>query len=404
MPVGWRGTGGRIRAATTRWRGTASRSSGRVEPVELFIDVVFVFTLTQLTQQIINRPTFTTVGQVTLLFSLLWANYSGYAWLTNHVTPRRTSQKLLLLGGVAGFIIAAAGVPDAIAGRATVFSIGYLVLVCLHLILFTQSDSWRTVLRLAPGNLGAALLVLGSGFADGPLVYALWATAFVVQSVIPTLLWGTSRGGPPHAFHLSAGHFVERHGLLVVVAFGEEVAAIGASAGPAHTSDETVWVIILALTLPAALWWTYFADPRAAEQSLNRVDDVTRDVLGGKAYIFAHIPLLLGIVIGAAGIHTAVSHPEQPLDHASALALSGGVALFLVGIAWVRRVLTIRGAWRRLLTAAAALATIPLARVIPAAAQLAVVVGIVVVMLLLDTPPRHAQEAVRKGPFLYRIR
>src|SRR5688572_7862603 len=132
-----------------RWRTTDAAPPGAVTPVELFFDVVFVFTLTQLTRTLERDLTLAGAGRILLLFGVLWWMYGGYAWLTNHVPPRRASQKLLLFAGMAGFLVAALGIPHAFDRTGVVFGLGYLVVISVHLLLFTQSDVLTGVLRLA---------------------------------------------------------------------------------------------------------------------------------------------------------------------------------------------------------------------------------------------------------------
>jgi low temperature requirement protein LtrA len=294
------------------------------------------------------------------------------------------SQKLLLFAGMAGFMIAAVGIPHVFDGTGIVFGAGYLVVICVHLLLFTQSDALAGVLRLAPFNLASALLILAAGFVHGPAVYAMWVAAFVVMAIAPYLAPGCSWVGRASTFHLSAEHFVERHGLLVIIALGESVVAIGMGVDVEHLTAGTLGAIVLALALPAGFWWTYFTDTGPAEHALAGAEPATRSQLAVRAYIFAHIPLLLGIVAAAAGIHGAIAHPGDPAPLPSAIALAGGVALFLVGIAEVRRCLGIGSPLSRLAAAVAALATIPIGTSVHAGLQLASVVVVVAAMLIID--------------------
>lgn len=367
-----------------RWQSEPAQV-GPVTPVELFFDMVFVFTLTQLTGMLERDLSLAGVGRILLLFGILWWMYGGYAWLTNHVPPRRVSQKLLLFAGMAGFLVAAVGMPRAFDGTGIVFGLGYLVVICVHLLLFTQSDALEGVLRLAPFNVGAALLVLAAGFFDGLAVYVLWIAAFVLMAVIPYLVPRYSWVGGASSFHVTAEHFVERHGLLVLVALGETVVAIGMGVDVEHLTAATIGAIILALVLPGELFWTYFSDSRAAEHALAHAEGGARSLLSTRAYFFAHIPLLLGIVIAAAGIHGAIAHSGEPVAWRSASALAGGVALFLLGYADFRRAMAIGSPWSRIVAALVVLATIPIGAAVSAGIHLASVVAVLAAMLVIDS-------------------
>jgi low temperature requirement protein LtrA len=374
-----------------RWRDPDAAPADRVTAVEAFFDVVFVFTLTQLTRTLEEDLSLATTGRILLVFGALWYMYGGYAWLTNHVPPRRTAQKLLLFAGMAGFFIAALGIPHAFEGSGTLVGLGYLVVVCVHLILFTQADALEGVLRLAPYNLGGALLILAASAMHGPAVYLLWTAGYLLMTVVPYLVPRYSWVGAARAFHVSAEHFVERHGLLVMIALGESVIAIGMGVDAAHVTAATVGVIVLALAIPGALWWTYFADYHAAEHALGAADNEARSLLAIRAYYFAHIPVLLGIVGAAAGIHFAIAHPGDPAPWTVAAALAGGVALFLAGIAAFRRSMGISSSWTRFATAIAMLASIPVGAMGSAGLHLGFVLGLLVIMLLVS--PEHGGYA-----------
>ena len=371
------------------WREASPAPAGAVTPVELFFDVVFVFTLTQLTRFLEADLTLAGFGRILLLFGILWWMYGGYAWLTNHVPPRRPIQKALLFLAMVGFFLAALGIPHVYDRHGLVFGAGYLLVILVHLLLFTQSDATTGVARLAPFNLGSALLILAAGFVEGSTVYLLWIAAFLLMAVIPYFIPRYSWVGGATSFHVAAGHFVERHGLLVIIALGESVIAIGMGADLEHLSAITVGTMVLALGLPAGFWWTYFTDVGPAEHRLGKLDQASRSLMATRVYFFDHIPILLGIIVAAAGIHSAVAHPVDPSSWSAAAALAGGVALFLGGIAAMRRHLRLHPPGSRILGGILVLATIPIGVYGVAASQLAVVVLVTVIMLV-ATSGEHA--------------
>ncbi len=358
-----------------RWRDVDAAHASRVTTLELFFDLVFVFTITQLTGLLEHDLSLAGAGRVCLVFGVLWWMYGGYAWMTNNVPPRRPSQQLLLLIGMAGFLVAAVALPGAFDDTGVVFGLGYLVVTCVHLTLLSQSGSITGLARLAPLNLSSALLVLAAGFVDGPAMYALWIAAFLLQLVTPYL-------GVAWRFELNSAHFVERHGLLMIVALGETVIAIGLGVDAEHLTAGVVGTVVLSLVLPASMWWSYFSgDDDAAERALATADPGPRAVLAIRAYFYAHIPMLLGIVAAAAGIHEAIAHPGESMDLGGALALAGGVALFFAGEAEFRRVLRVGPALPRVVVALAALATIPLGLSLPAVVQVTALIVVIVGLL-----------------------
>jgi low temperature requirement protein LtrA len=368
-----------------RWRDAhRAAAADRVTTVEIFFDVVFVFTLTQLTRVLEADLSPGGVGRVLLLFGILWWMFDGYVWLPNHVPPRQPVQQLLLFAAMAGFLVAAVGIPDAFGGTGVVFAVGYLVAICVHLLMFTQADISRVLGRLAVYNLGSAGLVLAGAFANGAARYALWLAALALQMIIPYLVPRLSWMSRVASFRIEPEHFVERHGLLVIIALGESVVAIGMGVDVEHLTAVTVAVVVLALALPAALWWTYFTDDaRTTEAALAAAEPGARARLALRTG-FAHIPLMLGVVITAAGIHSAVAHPGDRSSWAAALALAGGVVVFLAGTAEIRHALKTGPVRGRLVTGAAVLATIPIGVWVNSGLHLAAMVAVLAAMLAAD--------------------
>jgi low temperature requirement protein LtrA len=340
----------------------------RVSTLELFFDLVFVFTITQLTAVLSNDPTPRGLLRVVLMLGVIFWMYGGYAWMTNAVATDRAARRLLLLGGMAGFLVLALAIPRAFSGDDLAFGIAYLVIVSIHSGLYSRtgvSHTIRALVRLAPFNLVSALLVLAAVMVEGTAAYLVWAAAFALEWFTPRL---ASTGG----FRIAPAHFVERHGLVVIVALGESIVAIGIGAAGLPVDLALAAVAVLALLLAACLWWAYFGgDDTRAEHALAAVPEDRRGWVAVQAFGYWHLPMLLGIVILAAGLKDVVGHAFDPLDLAHALMLSGGVATFLAGDVLFRRTLQIGPGHLRALAAALALATTPLGLAVSALAQLA---------------------------------
>lgn len=349
----------------------------RVTTLELFFDLVFVFAVTQLSHVLVKELNVLGLVQVVLMFGVLWWMYGGYAWLTNTLTPTTAARRLLLLAGMGGFFMVALATPTAFKGGGVLWGLGYLVLVLAHVTLYAQGNP--NILRVLPANLLAATLIIVAGILDhGPAVYALWTLALVVPIVQPYIV---PAGG---LFTIQAAHIVERHGLLVMITIGESVIAVGAGAGHAHLDAGLVVAVLLGLALAAAVWWSYFArDDERAEESLSAADDVRRTQMTMFGYFYAHIPLVVGIIVAAAGMGTAAGHAWDGLHTGPALALAGGVALYLAGDVAFRRAVRIGPSRIRLGAAAAALAATPLGLWL-AAAEIAALVLVIAAALALE--------------------
>jgi low temperature requirement protein LtrA len=362
----------------------------RVSTLELFFDLVFVFTITQLTSTLAADVTFAAAGRVLLIFGVLWWMYGGYAWLTNERTPTQAPERLLLLVGMAGFLVIGLSVPHAFGAAGAhgldglPLGLGYLVVVGVHSVLYLRVN--RNIRRILPFNLASAALVIIAGLSPVPLAYVLWGAALAVQVAAPL------GGGLDHRFNIHAAHFVERHGALMIVAFGESVADVGIGAEGRPVTFSLALSAALGLALTASLWWAFFGtgDDDRAEESLTKADTDKRTWLALAAYFYAYIPMLLGIAATAAGLRNAIGHPGSALTAGPAIALAGGVALFLAGDAWFRRTLRIGPPRYRALAAALALAAWPVAVSLTASAGIALLIVVVAAALALEGRAGHA--------------
>jgi len=350
--------------------------TARVSTLELFFDLVFVLTITQLTAVLVDRGGAAAVAQVVVMFAVIWWMYDGYAWLTNAIATEHFRHRLLLIGGMGAFLLVALAVPQAFERKGLAFGIAYLAVVALHAAMYVRGTSLsevRAILRLAPFNLAAAGLILVGGAFGGDLQWALWALAALLLWVTP---WFTSTEG----FVIAPEHFVERHGLVVIVALGESIVVIGAAAS-LELDAGLVLIVLLALALTASLWWLYFSDEDSVERAMQSAPSERRPRLALTAFGYWHYGLLLGVVALAAGLKKAVGHAYDPLSSLIAVELAVGVALFVACEVGFRRTLEIGRSGIRAGAAALALATIPLGTELAAAAQVGALAAIVAAAL-----------------------
>ena len=365
----------------------------RVSTLELFFDLVFVFTITQLTGVLVDGGDAASVVQVVVMFGLIWWMYDAYAWLTNAITTDLVRHRLLLLGGMGGFLVIALAVPEAYEGSGLAFGLPYLVVVFLHAGMYAKGASVSEVtaiLRIVPFNIAAVALVVAGGALGGDAQWILWTGTALLLWVTPWL-----RG--VEGFVVTPAHFVERHGLVVIVALGESVVVIGVGASGLPLDFSLVLVALLSLALSASLWWLYFSDEGAAEQALQSAPPERRPVMALIGYGYWHFGLLLGVIAVAAGLKKAVGAPADELDTWIACELAVGVALFVACDVGFRRALGIPRGGARLVAAAVALATIPLGTELDAKTQITALAAIVVCALLVEGRRGRASEP---GPSL----
>ena len=363
----------------------------RVSTLELFFDLVFVFTLTQLTAFLEHELTVLGLSRVVLVFVILFWMYGGYVWLTNQVPPVRLPRRLLLIIGMAGFLICALAIPDAFGETGVAFGVGYLVVVLVHGGLFAEARGWVASRFVAPNVVGA-VCVIGAGFTDGWVSAALWIAPIPLQYLT---FWLSQVAQPIYweGVELRPAHFVERHGLLLIVAFGESVVAVGIGAGGTTLDVGVVSAAVLGLALAAALWWVYFGnEDERAVAALTQATPLDRGRIAVNAFFYAFVPMLLGVVIVAAGVVSSLGDVGAVLTTGPALLLSGGVVLYLLGEALFRYVLNLRPIAYRLAAALAALAVLPLGLSVSAAAQLIGLVLVLTAMLALEGALARRQD------------
>ncbi|MFE3579542.1 low temperature requirement protein A [Streptomyces vinaceus] len=358
----------------------------RVSTLELFFDLVFVFTITQLTVLLADDLSLRGAGQVLLIFTVLFWMYGGYAHLTNQVPPDRTVRRLLLILAMGAFLVCALAVPTAFGAGGVAFGLGYVCVVLVHSALYTQAHG-SGVLWFALPNTLCALSVLAAGFFDGPPAWGLWVLALLIQFAVPQLVQRVAASGAASAGAetgavaapgaasgsaaavttvsdqlggMSTEHLVERHGLLLIIVFGESVIAIGIGTGSLPLSVGIAGGAFLALAVASALWWMYFVrDEGRAEEVFAETAPEKRFKLAMLAYYYAFLPMLLGIAAFAAGVKKTIGHLGEHLHTGPALALAGGVAVYLAGDLAFRAVLGIGPARFRAAALVLALATVP---------------------------------------------
>ena len=309
----------------------------RVSALELFFDLVFVFTITEVAEVVVHHPDAIGIGHAAIELSVLAWMFGGYAWLTNTAGTVTTSCRSVLLAGMAGFFVCALAVPHAFDEDGLVFGIGYFAVNVIHVGgLFLGTTPAAAVRRLAAFNLTSAGLVLAAGFVTGPMDWALWGGAIVVQIATPFI------ARPERGFILNPTHFAERHGLMILIVLGESLVSVGlaASANEAHASLPLILGALGGLTASAAMWWAYFAGEdekaaRAHEQATPR-QRANQGLLG---FGLAHLIMIFGAIAIAAATKLSIRDFLEPMTGFSAWLMAAGCALYLLGGALFRAAL-----------------------------------------------------------------
>jgi len=351
---------------------TVKREAEQVTPLELFFDLVFVLAITQCTALMADNLAWTGVLQALAVLAVLWWSWVGYAWLTSVVDPEEGAVRLVMFAAMAGLLVAALCVPQAFGDLALTFAIAYGVVRGSHIGLFVlasrdQPEFRRSVVGLGIGTaIGVGLLVTAS-FFDGWTQAMLWAVAIVLDVGEPYLFGA-------EGWQLHAEHFAERHGLIVIIALGESIVAIGVGAA-GEVNAGVIVAAVLGIGLAALQWWAYFdvvaivATDRLASLPPGR----EQNTMARDSYSYLHFPMVAGIVLVALGLKKTLEHTGDPLKSVAAVALAGGAALYLLAhVAFRLRNLGTLNV-QRLVLAGLLLALIPVGMHVPALATVALV-------------------------------
>ena len=287
-----------------------------VSPLELFFDLVFVLAITQCTALMADDPTWEGVAKGLLVLGMLWWSWVGYAWLTSVVNPDDLTVRVAIFGAMAGLLVASLAVPEAFGDLGLLFAVAYGIVRAGQIILFIVAsrddpELRRSVIGLAGGTAVGVGLLIAASFADGGLQLALWALALVLDAAEP-YFFGSE------GWKLVPGHFAERHGLIVIIALGESIVAIGVGA-EAGVDAGVVAAAVLGVVVSAALWWLYFdivalvAERRLSNAEVGREqNEIARD-----SFSYLHFPMIAGIVLLALGLKKTLGDVERPARSSS---------------------------------------------------------------------------------------
>jgi low temperature requirement protein LtrA len=376
---------------------TRAEGEERVTALELFFDLIFVFAITQVTSLVSAHPTWSGLAEGLLVLGMLWWAWAAYAWLTSTVNPDEGVVRLAMFAAMGAMLIASLAVPGAFGGDAVIFAAAYAGVRIAHIVLYVLAGRGEgdrelvlAVLRFTPSSLVAAALLFAAAGLDGTPQIVAWLVALVIDLAGPLI--GRARG-----WHLAPGHFAERHALIVIIALGESIVALGVGAAGVSLDAGVVTAAVLGLAVACALWWAYFdVVALVAERKLREATGNAQLAMARDSYSYLHLPMVAGIVLFAVGVKKTLGDVGKELDTVPAVALCCGLALYLVAhvLFRIRNVRTLNR--QRLVAAAVLVGLTPIAVTIPALATLALAAAVLTALI--------AYEAIRLAEARERIR
>ena len=368
----------------------------RVAPLELFFDLVFVFAFTQVTAYMSADASWEGLGEGLLILTAVWWAWGAYAWLTNFVDADETAARLVVFASMGAMLIAALAIPEAFDDYGVLFGCAYFVVRALHIFFWAYANedvNVATALRLLSVTaLPAPALLIVAGFLDGGAQVSVWIIALLIDYAGP-MVFGVD------AYRVSPSHFAERFGLIIIIALGESIVAVGAGVVGTQLDAGIVVAALAGIATAGALWWAYFdVVAVVAERRFSRAEPRERNRIARDAYAYLHLPMITGIVLLALGIKKTLGDVGEPLDTVPAVALCGGVALYLAAhVAFRYRTV---GTWnkQRALAAVICVALIPLATSVDALAGLLAIAAVCVALTSYEAIRFHeSRERLHDG-------
>jgi low temperature requirement protein LtrA len=368
----------------------------RVTALELFFDLVFVFAITQVTSFLYRGPSWVRLVEAFAILMVLWFAWTGYAWLGNTAGTDEGPIRVVLLSAMVPLVFASLAVPHAFGQDALLFGIAYFFVRALHLaaysVLARDNPLLRAaVFRLARTILPAAGLLVLAGTLSGTGRALCWVVALLID--YGGLLLGSVEG-----WRVEPAHFAERHGLIIIIALGESIVALGVGAS-LDLQAEVLLAVALGLTVAACLWWAYFdVVATVAAGKLREAGPRARARIARDSYSYLHLPMVAGIVFFAFGVKTTLAHVHAHLHTIAAVALCGGVALYLLALSAFKRRNVGSFNNPRLVAAAALTALIAAATALPALLTLALVTAITSALIAYEVfRYAEARDRIRHG-------
>jgi low temperature requirement protein LtrA len=330
---------------TSVLRENRSAQAPEVTRIELFFDLVYVFAVTQLSHRLAVHLTVRGALETLVLFLAVWWAWNYTAWAMNWANPESTPVRVLLLVLMLLSLIMSAAIPQAFLDRALPFAVAYVALQAVRsafmVVALRGQRMGRNYAQLLVWTLIAGIPWVAGAFVEGGLRLLLWIVALALDYGAPMHGFTLPRLGstPIGDWTLAGGHLAERCQLVLLVALGESILAVGVTFSNEPWSAGAVAAFVLGFTATVALWWLYFSrQAEAGATTIAESDDAAR--LGRAGYAYAHAIMVAGVIVVAVAIEETVAHPGGSTSAAAACVILGGPALFLAGNAVFKFALT----------------------------------------------------------------
>jgi low temperature requirement protein LtrA len=308
-----------------------------VTSVELFFDLVFVITVSQISHSLLEDLTWLGALHAAMLLVAIWWAWIDTAWITNWLDPHRMPVRLMLFLLMGIGLVLSSSLPEAFGERGFWFALAFVLFQVgrtAFMLWAVRSEPVQRMnfIRISVWVLASSVVWLAGGLAEGNARLVLWLVALAMDTSAPAAAFYVPGLGrtDTKVWNVEGGHMAERSGLFVMIALGESVLATGVGFTALQWTPEVVLAMAASLIASIAMWNIYFGQHAdlALEASANADDP---GAVARRAYTYAPILLIAGIIVAAVGDDLVLQHPLGEMDAAAALVMVGGPLLFLFG-------------------------------------------------------------------------
>ncbi len=311
---------------------------------ELFFDLVFVFAITQVSHSLLAHYDLMGAVHTAILFLAVWWVWIYSTMVLNRLDPDQLSVRLLLFALLAAGLFLSMALADAFGDRGLVFALAYVAMQVGRTVFvwFAASDNATlrdTYLRILIWFLVAAGFWITGALAEGEMRVWIWVAALGIEYVGPALGYFVPGLGRDHStnWEIKGEHIAERCGLFVIICLGETLLVSGATFAELTWDGAGTAAFLAAVGQAVAMWWVYFhIGHRRGAHHIENSDNPGR--LARVAFIYLHIPIVAGIVLGAVASERAIAHPGDPGTFIESASAIGGLTLFFLGNGFFKRV------------------------------------------------------------------
>ncbi len=314
-----------------------TKDSAKVDFVELFFDLVFVFAITQISHLLLHNLTLNGLVESALLLAAVWWVWVYTTWVTNWMDPSKPPIRAMLFVLMLAGLVLSTSIPTAFGERGLVFACAFVFmqlgrsLFMLWAVRHHSQSNFRNFLRITIWLAISGAFWISGGFADPEYRVFFWSAALAIELGGPAFGFRTLGLGASTTtdWDVDGDHMAERAALFIIIALGESILVSGATFAEQQWNLVSFSAFLTTFVASVAMWLIYFnVGQSAAHHKIASTDDPGR--IARIAYTYIHVLLVAGIIVVAVSDELILAHPSGHSEAAVIWASIGGTALYLI--------------------------------------------------------------------------